>query len=194
MSSSKHRLCPVSHAGALSSSLRKIIHNPHRILAPFLKPGMTGLDFGSGPGFFTLAMADLVGASGRVIAADLQAGMLAKVRQKIHRTDRESIITLHQTAADSLNLPAKVDFVLLFYVLHELLDQGAFFQELKTCLQPGAHILLAEPKWHVSSREFQKSLDLLRQADCAILPGPKIFFSHNAVARANALPASCPPD
>jgi ubiquinone/menaquinone biosynthesis C-methylase UbiE len=189
MSPSKHRVCPVNHAGALSSSLRQIIHNPRQILVPFLKPGKTALDFGCGPGFFTLAMADLVGASGRVIAADLQAGMLEKLREKIRNTGLETIITLHQTKATEINLPATVDFVLLFYVLHELPDQAAFFQELKTCLRPGAHILLAEPKWHVSSREFQKSLYLLRQERFEILPGPKIFFSRTAVARANALPA-----
>ena len=156
MPPSKHRLCPVQHAGALSFSLRKIIHNPRQILQPFVKPGMTVLDFGSGPGFFTLEMARLVGESGKVIAADLQAGMLAKLRRKIQDTDLAHLITLHQTEADTINLAAKVDFVLLFYVLHELPDQAAFFHELKTCLQPGAKILLAEPKWHVSSREFQK--------------------------------------
>ena len=44
---------------------------------------MTVLDVGCGPGFFTLDMARLVGPSGRVIAADLQEGMLEKLGQKI---------------------------------------------------------------------------------------------------------------
>ena len=189
MPSTNHRLCPVQHAGALASSLRKIIHPPRRILAPFIRPGMTVLDFGAGPGFFTLEMASLVGASGKILAADLQAGMLAKLRRKIQDTDLESIITLHQTEAGKINLTEKVDFVLLFYVLHELPDQASFFQELQTCLQPGAKILLAEPKWHVSSQDFQNSLDLLRHAGFEILSGFKIFFSRTVLARANAAPA-----
>ena len=178
----------MQHAGALSFRLRKIIQPPRRILAPFISPGMTVLDFGAGPGFFTLEMARLVGESGKVIAADLQAGMLAKLRLKIQHTDLESVIILHQTEADKINLPAKVDFVLLFYVLHELPDQAAFFQELKTCLQPGGQILLVEPKWHVSSREFKNSLDLLPKAGFEIITCPKIRFSRTAVARTNPAP------
>jgi ubiquinone/menaquinone biosynthesis C-methylase UbiE len=190
MKAAKQRVCPVNHAGALSSSLRQLIQPPDRILAPFIRAGQTVLDYGAGPGFFTVAMARLVGESGRVIAADLQAGMLEKLREKIRGTDLEAIITLHQTAADTINLPEKVDFALLFYVLHELPDQAAFFEELKTCLQPGAQILIAEPKWHVASRKFQKSLDLLRQAGFEIRPGPKIFFSRTAGGRGQGEPAS----
>jgi ubiquinone/menaquinone biosynthesis C-methylase UbiE len=183
MKAGKQHVCPVQHAGALSSGLRQLIQPPDRILALFITAGQTVLDFGAGPGFFTVAMARLVGESGRVIAADLQAGMLAKLRARIRGTDLEAIISLHQTAAETINLSEKVDFALLFYVLHELPDQAVFFEELKTCLQPEAQILIAEPKWHVSSREFQKSLDRLGQAGFEILPGPKIFFSRTAVGR-----------
>ncbi len=38
---------------------------------------------GCGPGFFTLDMADMAGETGRVIACDLQEGMLHKVRDKV---------------------------------------------------------------------------------------------------------------
>jgi ubiquinone/menaquinone biosynthesis C-methylase UbiE len=41
---------------------------------------MTVLDIGCGPGFFTIDMARMVGDSGRVIAADLQAAMLQKAQ------------------------------------------------------------------------------------------------------------------
>ena len=113
MPAAKHRVCPVHHAGALTSTLRQIIHPPRRILAPFIRPGLTVLDFGAGPGFFTVEMARLVGESGRVIAADLQQGMLAELQRKIQPLNLANI-TLHQTEADHINLAAKLDFVLLF--------------------------------------------------------------------------------
>jgi ubiquinone/menaquinone biosynthesis C-methylase UbiE len=189
MPPTKHRVCPVQHAGALTFSLRKFIHPPSRILAPFIRPGMTVLDFGAGPGFFSLEMARLVGGSGKVIAADLQAGMLNKLRQKIQHTSLAGIITLHRTETCKINLAEKVDFVLLFYVLHELPDQVSFFQELQTCLHPGAKILIAEPKWHVSQKDFQNSIARLENTGFEILSGSKIFFSRTVVARTTAAPA-----
>ena len=38
MPPSKHRVCPVQHAGALTFSLRRIIHNPRQILAAIRQP------------------------------------------------------------------------------------------------------------------------------------------------------------
>jgi ubiquinone/menaquinone biosynthesis C-methylase UbiE len=53
---------------------------------------MTVLDLGCGPGFFSIAMAQMTGASGRVIAVDLQSGMLQKLNAKIQGTELESAI------------------------------------------------------------------------------------------------------
>jgi ubiquinone/menaquinone biosynthesis C-methylase UbiE len=55
---------------------------------------MTVLDFGCGPGFFTLPMAQMVGASGHVMAVDLQAEMLEKPREKLRATELAGRISL----------------------------------------------------------------------------------------------------
>ncbi len=47
---------------------------------------MTVLDMGCGPGFFTVEMARKVGPSGRVVAVDVQEGMLQQQRKKIRGT------------------------------------------------------------------------------------------------------------
>ena len=135
MIANKHKICPVEHAGVLDFSLRKWMHNPHRILSPYVKSGMTVLDLGAGPGFFTLEMARLVGESGKVIAADLQEGMLEKIRTKVQNTYLEKIITLHKVGEDKIGLEEKVDFALFFYVLHEVPNQEKLLEEIKTILK-----------------------------------------------------------
>ena len=75
-----NRICPVERAGHLDNRIRRWLQRPRNILAPYVKAGMTVLDIGCGPGFFTIDMARIVGDSGRVIAADLQAAMLQKAQ------------------------------------------------------------------------------------------------------------------
>ena len=114
----KDRICPVERAGSLDNRFRRWFQNPRKILGPYLKEGMTALDVGCGPGFFSLDMARMAGTTGRVIAADLQNAMLDKIRVKIKGTELEKRITLHTCEKDKISISEKVDFVLLFYMVH----------------------------------------------------------------------------
>jgi ubiquinone/menaquinone biosynthesis C-methylase UbiE len=60
----------------LVTPLRRLVHNPERLLAPFVTAGMTVLEVGPAMGFFTLPFACLVGPTGQVICVDVQDGML----------------------------------------------------------------------------------------------------------------------
>jgi len=57
MPAGKERLCPVKHAGTLDNKIRKMLQDPKKILGPYIKKGISVLDLGCGPGFFTVAMA-----------------------------------------------------------------------------------------------------------------------------------------
>jgi ubiquinone/menaquinone biosynthesis C-methylase UbiE len=139
-SESKHRICPVERAGVLDFNFRKLLQNPRRILQPYVKEGMTALDLGCGPGFFTVEMARLVGKTGRVIAADLQEGMLARLQAKIRGAEWADRITLHKCLADRVGLAQKSDFILVFYMLHEVPDQEKFLHEIRALLKPQGRI------------------------------------------------------
>ena len=67
----KH-VCPFFMGYLLLNPLRKLLENPDRLLGPFVRPGMTVLEPGCAMGFFTLPLARMVGATGRVIAVDIQ--------------------------------------------------------------------------------------------------------------------------
>ena len=183
MTDGKNRVCPVELAGGLDSAVRRWLQNPLKILGPYAREGMTVLDFGCGPGFFSLAMARLVGASGRVISVDLQEGMLDKLRNKIRGTDWEGRIKLHRCKQHGLGLSVKVDFALAFYVVHEVPDPGRLFAELAGLIKPGGGLLIVEPPFHVSRRAFEQTIRLAREQGFAEERGPRVFFGRTALLR-----------
>ncbi len=136
------RICPVEHAGVLDFSLRKFLHNPNKILSPYISEGMKVLDLGCGPGFFSIEIAKMVGDSGKVIAADLQEGMLDIVKEKIKNTKYQKNVQLHQCQKDKINLSEKVDLILIFYMLHEVPDQIKFLKEVKDLLKRDGKVII----------------------------------------------------
>jgi len=180
------RVCPVEHAGGIDNSIRRFLQNPQKILKPYILPGMTVLDVGCGPGFFSIEIAKLLVGSGKVIAADLQDGMLNKISQKIKGTELEQRITLHKCNADKVGVSEKADFILAFYMVHEVPDQGKFFEELKSLLKPGGGILIIEPKFHVSKKSFGEMIIRLKIIGFKIFSGPKVFISRSVLIENNS--------
>jgi len=59
-------VCPVELAGSLDNLLINAVHNPGKILEPYIIKNMTVLDSGCSPGYFTTELARLVGEEGRI--------------------------------------------------------------------------------------------------------------------------------
>lgn len=186
MKETKNRVCPVELAGGLDNRIRRWLQNPRKILAPFIRAGMTVLDFGCGPGFFTLDVARLVGPSGRVIAADLQDGMLRKLEEKIRGTELEPRIALHRCGKKAIGWPDPVDFILAFYMVHELPDPDAFFREIGSMLKTDGHALIVEPPFHVSKADFDRMLQKARESGFHPAQRPKVFLSKAVLLQKNA--------
>lgn len=180
---SENSVCPVGMAGTLDNRFRRWFQNPEKILSPFVDKGMVALDLGCGPGFFSVVMAQMVGEEGKVIASDLQQGMLEKLKKKIHGTEVEKRITLHRCEENRIGLTQRVDFILAFYMVHEVPDQDLFFKEIESILNPGGSVLVVEPPIHVSRRAFRKSLKTARDNGFEVLDGPKILLSKTAVLK-----------
>jgi len=149
-------ICPASHARFLSTSLRRFIHDPYKILKGKVSEGQTAIDIGCGPGFFTLPMAKLTGQTGTVIAADLQQEMLNSVSQRAKKRGLDHTIRLHLCRKESIGIAEKADFILAFYMVHEVPDPRGFFQEVRTMLKPGGRLLFVEPKFHVTRKRFRE--------------------------------------
>jgi ubiquinone/menaquinone biosynthesis C-methylase UbiE len=181
MKSDKERVCPVELAGSLDSKIRRWFQNPQKVLTPYIKEGMSVLDIGCGPGFFSIEIAKIVGQKGKVFAADLQEGMLQKIKKKIAGTELEKIIRLHKTGEDKINLPEKVDFIFAFYVIHEIPNKENLFKEFKNILSENGRILIVEPIGHVSGKAFEAMLIIAKNTRFETNRGGKVLLSRSAI-------------
>jgi ubiquinone/menaquinone biosynthesis C-methylase UbiE len=170
-------VCPAEFAGSLDNSFRRWFHNPQKILMPYIRQGMSVLDLGCGPGVFTVELAKLVGESGKVVAADLQDGMLDIVEKKIKGTPLEKRVLLHKCLENNLGRVDKVDFILAFWVVHEVPDHDRLFGELKSVLKPEGCLYIIEPKFHVDRSAFKKMTNRIINSGFKIVERPKVFFS-----------------
>ena len=105
--------------------------------------GMTMADLGSGPGFFTLPMAQMTGEKGLVYAVDGCQSMLNGLKENIAKSEvNPSIIKIVKSDLCHTGIPKEpVDLVLFANVLHEVADKKAFFQEVRRISKPTAYIV-----------------------------------------------------
>ena len=114
------------------------------IAALGLKKGDVVADIGAGSGYYTVRLAEAVGPTGRVVATDLQPGMLAIIKGRLAR-EQVGNVELVQGRADDPVLPAKTfDLLLMVDVYHELASPQVFVRKLKETLKPGGRLVLIE--------------------------------------------------
>ena len=178
------RECHVCHwwlCFTFDNLIRKLFHDPENILAPYVHEGDTVLDVGPGMGYFSIPLARMVGDKGKVIAADVQAPMLAALRKRLKKQGLEGRIVLHLCEPDSIGIRDPVDFALAFWMVHEVPNRNTFFQEIKLLLKPEGSLLLAEPTIHVTRSMFEQTLKTAEEVGFAIKENPRIFMSRTAV-------------
>jgi ubiquinone/menaquinone biosynthesis C-methylase UbiE len=174
-------ICPWWLASGLDNPIRRLIHNPEKMLGGYIESGQTVLDIGCGPGTFTIAMAKMVGDTGKVIAVDVQNEMLQIVRKKAAKEGLESRIITHKSEPNRIGIEEKVDFALAFYMVHEVPDAEAFLKDISTLLKPKGKLLIVEPKLHVSASSFKKTLEAAQLAGLKGISEPKIRFSRSVL-------------
>jgi len=162
----------------IDNPVRRMMHPPEKILGEIVEPGMTVVDTGCGTGFFTLALARLVGESGRVIAVDLQAEALARIEEKAEMAGVNQIIETWKCESDDIGKLPEVDFALSFYMAHEVPDIDVFFARMAESVKPGGAMLLVEPYFHVSKQNFET--EVLAASNAGFEPSgtPSVLFSH----------------
>jgi ubiquinone/menaquinone biosynthesis C-methylase UbiE len=164
--------------------VRRWLQDPLPIISPHVREGMTVLEPGPGMGFFTIPLARLVGASGRVVAVDLQPKMIAGLKRRAAKASLLDRIDARVCSADTMaldDLVQKVDFTLAFAVVHELPDTQRFFAEVARASKSGATLLLAEPRGHVDDGKFAAELAAAAAAQFEVTARPVIRRSHSAL-------------
>jgi ubiquinone/menaquinone biosynthesis C-methylase UbiE len=168
-------------AYTFDNPLRRFVHRPQRVLGPHVREGMTVLDMGCGMGYFSIAMARMVGESGRVVAVDLQQQMLDVLRRRARREGVSERIVTRLASPGSIGFGGHVDFALAFWMAHEVQDGRGLFRQLSRILEEGAMLLVTEPVFHVSSRAFRETIGQAVAEGLVLVERPRIRFSHSAL-------------
>lgn len=176
----KH-VCPWWLCKSFDNPLRRLFQDPEKILEPHIKAGFTVIDVGPGMGYFTIPLLRLVGSGGKVVALDIQKRMLDALRQRAERAGLSGNLTTHLGKPGDPAMPNDADFILIFWMIHEVPDQRAFLADLKACLRPGGRMLVVEPRLHVRAEKFRSTLDAAEQIGLRLTDRPGISLSRSAL-------------
>lgn len=135
----------VEGAAWLDRPEREAEEAPSQAIAALkIAPGSVVADVGAGSGYYTVRLSEVVGPGGRVVATDLQPGMLDLIRAKVVRLGLANV-TLVQGRPDDPVLPAATfDLIVMVDVYHELASPQIFVRKLREALKPGGRLVLIE--------------------------------------------------
>jgi ubiquinone/menaquinone biosynthesis C-methylase UbiE len=121
-----------------------------------VRPGMCVLDAGCGPGRVTLPAAARVGPSGRVVALDVQAGMLEKLERHLEARGVRNVELVLAGLGEGQLGEGRFDVALLVTVLGEVPEKIPALREIFRALRPGGVLsvteVLPDPHYQTVSR------------------------------------------
>ena len=111
-------------------------------------PGGMWADLGAGDGAFTLALAELIGATGTIYAVDRDAGALRRLARAMEQ--HFPAVMLHTVVGDfggeakrALPLPP-LDGIVMANSLHFIRHKAATLARVRGYLKPEGHLLMVE--------------------------------------------------
>ena len=177
-------VCPWWMGYVLVSPLRRLMHNPEKILAPHVTPGMKVLDIGCAMGFFSLPLAKMVAPDGKVLALDLQPKMIKVLNGRARKAGVDGMIDARICGPDHLgaeDMLGKINFALAFYMVHEVKEQRLLLDQVYALMASGGRFLILEPKHHVTRGEFQKTEAAAQQAGFKTMGQPSVKGSRSVL-------------
>ena len=157
------RPCPTYLIGLLDNPFTAGYHKS--ILSRLeLSPGLAVLDAGCGPGLLTIPIAHAIGTQGRVLALDVQAGMIRKAKDAAAQAGLTNIAFIVSGLGEGRLPTESFDRALLVTVLGEIPKQQrlAALREIYASLKPGSFLSITEvlPDPDYQPREKVKALAL----------------------------------
>lgn len=118
---------------------------PLRVLQEIgVKPGMHVADIGAGDGYFTLLLAEAVGASGEVFASDVDAGALHVLEERRDSAGVRNIRTIEGTEDDPSLPDSTFDLVLIVNTIHLVKNPTAFLENVRRSVKPRGTVVLVQ--------------------------------------------------
>lgn len=111
--------------------IRDRINPPEKKVSRFgIRPGMTVVDYGCGPGGYLESAAGLAGPDGIVYAVDIHERAIESVSQLITKTRQKTIIPVLAEGYNSGLATGSADLVYALDMFHMVPDTAAFLKEL----------------------------------------------------------------
>jgi ubiquinone/menaquinone biosynthesis C-methylase UbiE len=110
-----------------------------------LRPGSTVIDVGCGTGLSFPYLQDAIGPTGRVIAIEQSAAMLAEATHAADRHGWRNITFLHHAAQDAA-IPSEADAA-LFCAVHDILRSSTAVKNVLAHVKPGGRVVAVGGKW-----------------------------------------------
>jgi ubiquinone/menaquinone biosynthesis C-methylase UbiE len=160
--SEPHRgcVCPWWLMYFFDHRVRRLFQPTEPVVGSLVASGYSCLDVGCGMGYFTIPLARLVGPTGHVTAVDLQPKMLEGATRRARREGLSERVSFRLSHDADWVIPEQYDFILAFWMLHEVPDRKALLGTLRKVLKTSGCFLLVEPRLHVRERQWKDSLDL----------------------------------
>jgi SAM-dependent methyltransferase len=109
-----------------------------------VKPGMSVADVGAGEGYYTVRLARVVGAKGRVLAEDIIPDVRDALSDRIQR-ERLDNVAVKLGTADDPTLPAgSFDRIFLVHMYHEVASPYAFLWHLRAGVKPDGQVIVVD--------------------------------------------------
>jgi len=132
--------------------IRDRFHPPlEKIRKANIKKGDLVLDYGCGPGSYTIAAAAEIKPNGTIFAADIHPLALKTVRKKAEKMDYKNIETIQTDCDTGLN-DKSIDAVICFDVLHHLPNKNDILKEFHRVLKPNS--ILSFDDHHMKEEEI----------------------------------------
>jgi ubiquinone/menaquinone biosynthesis C-methylase UbiE len=109
-----------------------------------LRPGMTVADIGAGEGYYTVRLAERVGADGRVLAQDISREALDRLGRRVERERLENISIKFGDTDNPQLPPDSFDRIFMVHMYHEVTEPYAFLWNMWPALGNGGQIVVVE--------------------------------------------------
>ena len=150
---------------AFLDPIRRLFEPPQRLIEPYVKKSQVVADLGCGSGYYTLALAELVGPQGKVYAVDLGKNCIRGLEKKAKKGGYRNI-EAHTSSASDVNFikDRSVDFVLANGLLCSMADhRQSAVNEIKRILEPKGQVYLSlgagPPFGYVDQAEWENILE-----------------------------------
>lgn len=136
------RLATVTSLGLRNDVYRRPLATALDRLGPIV--GWRCVDVGAGGGDVTVALAELVGAEGRIYAVDSDPRARDAVAEAAAAAGQGQVVALTQAGEDLL-LPEPVDLAFCRFVLMHVVDPLMVLQRMARAAKPGGWVVAQEP-------------------------------------------------